>query len=106
MKLCIMGTGYVGLVTGTCLADLGNEVICVSGDENKINLLRKGKVPIYEPDLNELVEKNVKENRLFFDTDSEKNEMASVSLFVLYYLDFARVGGLQLLINFHARFRY
>lgn len=72
MKLCIMGTGYVGLVTGTCLADLGNEVICVSGDENKINLLKQGKVPIYEPNLDELIEKNIKENRLFFSTDSKK----------------------------------
>ncbi len=82
MKLCIMGTGYVGLVTGTCLADLGNEVICVSEDENKINLLRNGKVPIYEPDLNELVEKNVKENRLFFDTDSEKSIKKSEIIFI------------------------
>ena len=82
MKLCIMGTGYVGLVTGTCLADLSNEVICVSGDENKINLLKQGKVPIYEPDLNELVEKNVKENRLFFDTDSEKSIQKSEIIFI------------------------
>ena len=82
MKLCIMGTGYVGLVTGTCFANLGNEVVCVSGDENKINLLKQGKVPIYEPDLDELIEKNVKENRLFFDTDSEKSIQKSEIIFI------------------------
>jgi len=77
-----MGTGYVGLVTGTCFANLGNEVVCVSGDENKINLLKQGKVPIYEPDLDELIEKNVKENRLFFDTDSEKSIQKSEIIFI------------------------
>lgn len=82
MKLCIMGTGYVGLVTGTCLADLGNEVICVSGDENKINLLKQGKVPIYEPNLDELIEKNIKENRLFFSTDSKKSIQKSEIIFI------------------------
>jgi len=82
VKLCIMGTGYVGLVTGTCFANLGNEVVCVSGDENKINLLKQGKVPIYEPDLDELIEKNVKENRLFFDTDSEKSIQKSEIIFI------------------------
>jgi len=77
-----MGTGYVGLVTGTCLADLGNEVICISSGESKINLLKQGKVPIYEPDLDELIEKNVKENRLFFDTDSEKSIQKSEIIFI------------------------
>ena len=60
MKLCMIGTGYVGLVSGVCFSDLGNDVICVDKDLDKIQLLQNGQVPIYEPGLSELVVKNYK----------------------------------------------
>ncbi len=69
MKLTIVGSGYVGLVAGTCFADSGNDVICVDVDAAKIKALNAGKVPIYEPGLEELVHKNVREKRLSFSTD-------------------------------------
>ncbi len=69
MKITVVGTGYVGLVTGTCLAETGNSVTCVDIDENKVNKLNGGKVPIYEPGLEKLFERNLKEGRLFFTTN-------------------------------------
>ena len=69
MKLCMIGTGYVGLVSGTCFADIGNQVYCVDKDLNKINNLNAGILPIYEPGLNELIKKNFLARRLFFTTD-------------------------------------
>lgn len=68
-KICVVGTGYVGLVTGTCFADLGNDVTCLDVDHSRIDKLLQGEMPIYEPGLEQLVEQNVKAGRLKFSTD-------------------------------------
>ena len=72
MKLCMIGTGYVGLVSGTCFADIGNQVYCVDKDIKKINKLNSGISPIYEPGLDELIQKNFKAKRLIFTNDLKK----------------------------------
>ena len=69
MKLCVVGTGYVGLVAGTCFAESGNDVICVDIDAEKVSRLQQGITPIYEPGLEELIKRNVAESRLSFTTD-------------------------------------
>lgn len=82
MNICVIGTGYVGLVTGTCLADLGNKVICVDVDKEKINKLKKGIMPIYEPGLEELVKNNQKEQRISFTTDLKEGVRKSSIIFI------------------------
>ena len=69
MKITVIGTGYVGLVTGTCLAEVGNDVLCMDVDANKINILKQGGIPIYEPGLDDMVKRNVAAGRLRFTTD-------------------------------------
>jgi UDPglucose 6-dehydrogenase len=82
MKLCMIGTGYVGLVSGVCFSDLGNDVICVDNDKSKINDLKKGIIPIYEPGLEELVLKNYKNKRLSFSSNLEDAILKSDIIFI------------------------
>ena len=82
MKLCMIGTGYVGLVSGVCFSDIGNTVYCVDSDINKIKSLNKGLVPIYEPGLEEILRKNYKQKRLIFTTDLKKAVSNSDLIFI------------------------
>ena len=72
MKIAVVGTGYVGLVGGTCFAETGNDVVCVDIDEKKVEMMRNGKIPIYEPGLEVLFERNIRQGRLHFTTSLEE----------------------------------
>ena len=82
MKICMIGTGYVGLVSGACFADLGNTVYCVDKDHKKIDMLNEGQIPIYEPGLNEIVNKNYLSNRLKFTTNLSQAVKSSEIIFI------------------------
>ncbi len=82
MNLCMIGTGYVGLVSGTCFADLGNKVFCLDKNKEKINMLKSGKSPIYEPGLDELIKKNYNVGRLIFTNDLQKAVSSSDLIFI------------------------
>ena len=82
MKICVIGTGYVGLVVGTCFADMENFVICVDNDEEKLNKLKNGIIPIYEPGLEDLIKFNVGEKRLSFSSDLEMAVKESLICFI------------------------
>ncbi len=82
MKICVIGTGYVGLVAGTCLAEMGNDVICVDNNESKIKELAQGKIPIYEPGLDDLIISNTREGRLIFSTNLEQAVKNSLICFI------------------------
>ncbi len=78
MKISVIGTGYVGLVTGTCFSELGHSVTCVDIDQSKVDLLNNGKIPIYEPGLSELVSRNIEANRLFFSSSYDSVKEANI----------------------------
>ncbi len=82
MKISVIGTGYVGLVSGTCLAEVGNNVLCLDVDESKINTLRQGGIPIYEPGLEDMVQRNVAAGRLRFTTSMEESAAHGVVQFI------------------------
>ena len=82
MNICIIGTGYVGLVTGACLAEFGMNLICVDNDIQKIDLLKQGKVFLYEPGLEDLVSKNMREGRLRFSLSIEEGVRSSLVIFI------------------------
>ncbi len=82
MRIVLIGTGYVGLVSGACLAEFGHHVICVDKDQDKIASLKQGIVPIYEPGLNDMVERNVSQGRLFFTTHLEEAVREADAVFI------------------------
>ena len=82
MKITIIGTGYVGLVSGACLAEFGHSITCMDKDESKIQSLLAGEIPIYEPGLADLVKKNVDEGRLHFTTDLAESVGNASAVFI------------------------
>jgi UDPglucose 6-dehydrogenase len=82
MNLCVTGTGYVGLVTGTCLAEIGHRVVCLDNDESKIQTLNAGKMPIFEPHLEDLVRSNREKGRLSFTTDFGQANQDAEAVFI------------------------
>lgn len=82
MKISVVGTGYVGLVTGACFSDAGHEVLCIDNDPRKIELLHKGIMPIYEPGLDEIVARNVKAGRLYFSTSIAEGTSFAEVIFI------------------------
>ena len=82
MRISVIGCGYVGLVTGACLAEIGHEIFCTDNDESKIQTLRTGKLPIYEPHLDALVEKNTREKRLHFLSSPSEAVRSSEAVFI------------------------
>ena len=96
MNVCVIGTGYVGLVTGACFAEFGAQVICVDKDRAKIDALRAGQVPIYEPGLEDLVERNVRGGRLTFSTDTAESVRSSLVVFIAVQTPPRSDGGTDL----------
>ena len=82
MRIAVIGTGYVGLVSGACFADFGHVVTCVDKDESKIKALRTGSIPIFEPGLDDLVAKNTRQGRLFFETDAAPAVRSADAVFI------------------------
>src|SRR3989442_8752548 len=82
MRIAVVGCGYVGLVTGACLAEIGHEVVGVDSDKQKIEILKRGRVPIAEPDLNDLIGKNCREGRLRFTDELEQAGKTAEAVFI------------------------
>ena len=85
MKICVIGSGYVGLVSGACFAELGNDVTCVDNNLNKISNLKNGLIPIYEPGLEELIIRNLKQKRLQFSTNISMSVKKADLIFMCWY---------------------
>ena len=85
MNIAIIGTGYVGLVSGTCFAETGNNVFCVDINKEKVQKMQNGQIPIYEPGLEVLFERNIKQGRLHFTTDLEEGVKDAEIIFCLLY---------------------
>jgi UDPglucose 6-dehydrogenase len=96
MNVCVIGTGYVGLVTGACFAEFGAQVICADKDRAKVEALRAGKMPIYEPGLDDLVERNVRAGRLAFTTDTAESVRTSLVVFIAVQTPQRPDGGTDL----------
>jgi len=82
MNICVVGSGYVGLVTGACLAEFGNRVTCVDKDAGKIERLRAGEIPVYEPGLDAVIQRNTKDDRLSFTTDLASGIRDALVIFI------------------------
>src|ERR1700734_2168866 len=103
MRIMMIGAGYVGLVSGTCLADFGHEVVCVDLDESKVASLRAGRVPIYEPGLSELVLANQAAGRLSFTTSLTAAGRGAQAIFIAVGTpSLAEVGSADLHFVYHA----
>ncbi|MFH1262549.1 MAG: UDP-glucose/GDP-mannose dehydrogenase family protein [Pseudomonadota bacterium] len=102
MKIAVIGTGYVGLVTGACFAETGNDVTCVDADESKVSKLKKGEVPFYEPGLNEIVKRNVTEGRLKFLSDTARAAKEAEVSFICVGTPSAKDGSVDLSQVFEA----
>jgi len=92
MKISVIGTGYVGLVAGACFADSGNDVTCVDKDPDKINKLKNGEIPIYEPGLDTLVERCIKQGRIHFTTTATEAVQQSEIIFMAVGTPFFPIG--------------
>ena len=107
MKITVVGTGYVGLVTGTCLAETGNSVTCVDIDEKKVNKLKSGQITIYEPGLEKLFDRNLKEDRLSFTTNLADGIKEAQIIYSAYhfYLGHVPVADLHWLLRHGRHYR-
>ncbi len=103
MNIAVVGSGYVGLVSGTCYAESGNEVFCVDIDTKRIAQLCEGKIPIYEPGLEELVRRNMKEGRLHFTTDIGEAIKQSMVSYIAVGTPMSSSGAADLSRNFQSR---